>query len=237
MRLSILSKVLAITFLGFALTACQTTNMTAPVMGYQSKASSQDKKRGLLISQTEDYRRTIIEGVAVGAILGGLGGAVLTAATGGSEQAVVRNAMLGAALGGLAGGAIGSNVAKKKQQYVQKEDELNAKIKQARSNNAKLSKMVASANSLVRQRQADLAKLDKQNKAQRAALAREIGSDQRAISGAIAATSKEIRQLENLKNRYSNNRPIGTQLNLAQAKRKSLQNQNRKLTSIKEKLR
>lgn len=78
--------------------------------------------------ESEDSTRTKTEGAVAGAVVG----ALLGAAIGGDAK----GAAIGAAIGGGTGYLIGSEVAKRKQQYASTEDYLNAEIGRTQQLNA-----------------------------------------------------------------------------------------------------
>jgi chromosome segregation ATPase len=78
----------------------------------------------------DDQQRTRVEGAAIGAVLGGLLGAAL------GDQDRGRGAVIGAAVGAGAGYLVGNEVAKRKRQYANEEEFLDAEIHNAGELNA-----------------------------------------------------------------------------------------------------
>lgn len=70
----------------------------------------------------DDRQQTVVEGAAVGALVGGLLGAAV------SDDHRGRGALIGAAAGGLLGAGIGTSIADRKAQYAREEDFLVAEI-------------------------------------------------------------------------------------------------------------
>lgn len=229
MRARLLVKMAACLALSLSLTACQTA-------GGGGEMGSQSGQRSRLVAQTDDYRRTIVEGASLGFVVGGLGTALVTAAAGGSSRDVLRNGLIGAAIGGAVGGLAGKSVADRKQQYVAKEDSLGAVIRQARANNAKLSSMTSTAQALVRQRRSEAAALKQASDARKQGFVSSLGDDQQALSGAISASRREIDQLKSLKERYGNNASINGQIGAAEAKQRALIDARQSIGDLREQL-
>lgn len=225
MQIRRLLKVALCVALSLTLATCETTGGD----GISSKSGT----RSRLVAQTDDYRRTIVEAVSVGAVVGGLATALITAAAGGSGRDVARNGLIGAAIGGAVGGIAGKDIADRKRSYVEREDSLNAVIRQARANNAKLSGMVSTATALVRQRRTEAAALKKASASQKQTLASSISADESALSAAISASEREIDQLKSLKARYNNSSAFNSQIGTAEARQRELINARRSLTDIR----
>lgn len=227
MHMRFFLKILGCLALSLSLTACQTA-------GGAGEMGSRSGTRSRLVAQTDDYRRTIVEGVSIGVVVGGLGTALVTAAAGGSSRDVLRNGLIGAAIGGAVGGLAGKSVADRKQQYVAREDSLGAVIRQARANNAKLSSMTATAQALVRQRRSEAASLKQASEARKQGFVSSLADDQSALSSAISASRREIDQLKSLKERYGSNASLSSQIGTAQAKQKALIDARQSIGDIRE---
>lgn len=97
-----------------------------------------DEKR--LRAQSEDFTVSVVQGAAVGAVLGGAA-AILT----GNRDDAVKYAAAGAALGGGAG----YYVAKRKEQYATEEARLNSMIADVEQDNDSLQQYAATANRVI----------------------------------------------------------------------------------------
>ncbi|MBC8130536.1 MAG: hypothetical protein H7Y08_09480, partial [Rhizobiaceae bacterium] len=64
-----------------------------------------------LASASDDYRTTVGQGIALGALIGAIGGAGIAGAQGGDANDMLRGAGIGALIGGAVGGAGGTAVA------------------------------------------------------------------------------------------------------------------------------
>lgn len=208
------------------LSSCQSTGLGGSGFGGSNR----------LAAQTSDYERTIAEGVSAGAVIGGFGAGIVTAATGGSSRDVARNAAIGTLIGAVVGGAGGYGVAESKRSYVRTEDRLQAVIRRARTSNAKLKQLVATADDLVRKRRAEAAALGKASRERRQALRSAITEDQGNLTDAIGAARKDIAQLRSLKGRYGGSKALDAEIGAAEARRSQLTRSQATLTGIKEKL-
>ncbi|MEN3794669.1 hypothetical protein [Fulvimarina sp. MAC3] len=195
-----------------ALSGCQSTGFGAGGSGGSSR----------LAAQTSDYERTIIEGATAGALIGGVGAAIATKLGGGSSRDIARNGAIGTVLGGLIGGAGGYGVAESKKSYVATEDQLQAVIRQAKISNGKLTRLVATADALVRQRRAEAKALDRSSRERRRDLRNAVAEDQRNLSTAIAEVRENISTMRALKGRFGPSRALDAEINQAEAKRSSL---------------
>lgn len=112
-----------------------------------------------MYKQAQDYNKTVAQGVLVGALAGAAIGAGTGAAANSKnrgEGALIGMA-IGAAIGALGGGAAGTYYAKKKQDYANKEQRLDAIIADLDRQNAELEQLVQSAQSVI---EADTRKID-----------------------------------------------------------------------------
>ena len=110
--------------------------------------------------QSNDFNRTLVEGVAVGALGGAALGAGIGAAAGGNNRgsSAALGALISAAVGTLAGYAAGSYYAEKKGQYADQEQVLDAMIADARADNLKTEALLRDSQTVAA---ADIQKLDR----------------------------------------------------------------------------
>ena len=120
---------------------------------------SYDAPRAALDTAVDDYARTVIEGGLLGALSGAAVGAIGGALTGDTAN-IGRGALMGGVLGGFGGLVDGTDVAEKKRRYARAEDGLDSAIRNARTRNGKLARVVRAADSLVGARRAELARLE-----------------------------------------------------------------------------
>lgn len=129
---------------------------------------------------TKDGRLTQTQGTAAGAGIGALGGLLLAAATG-DTRTIATAVIAGAAAGAIGGFAYGTDVAKKKANYIRQEDFLDMAIVQAekdhqlavKNNNQLASQVAAMEQKYGRLPKGDTrgkSQLDKQNQQQMQAL-------------------------------------------------------------------
>lgn len=148
--------------------------------------------------QTNDFNRTLAEGVAVGALTGAAAGAGIGALAGGNNRgsAALIGAGIGALVGSLAGYAAGSYYAKKKGKYADQEQLLDSMIADVQADNQKTQALVQDARTVAA---ADNQKLDKikrdvaakrisQEQAQKELAA--IDSNRQVLEQSIASLSK-----------------------------------------------
>jgi hypothetical protein len=107
-----------------------------------------------LRAQEQDFKRTVGEGAVAGALLGGLIGALA-----GGKRNRAAGALIGAGAGALLGGATGYYVARKKREYVNENQRLDAMTADVRQDNARLEAYVANTRTVVAQNRAELARL------------------------------------------------------------------------------
>lgn len=134
------------------------------------------------LDEMSDTERTQSEGVAAGAILGGLLGAVL-----GDRD----SAAIGAVVGAGAGYLIGGEIAKRKQQYANDEDFLDAEIERT----ARLNDETRDYHLQTRR---DIAALDKQARSLRAQYqngtvnAKRLHKERKALEGRVAEHQQQL---------------------------------------------
>ncbi len=127
------TRILTISLICAALTACQTT-------GGGANLSVAEKQ--LRQTETKRLAQGVVSGAAVGAVVTGL----ITAAAGGSPEAIIRNAAIGGAVGGIGGGLYAGNVNKNSRGYAQQQQAYKGIISQADANIASYRRMASAAN-------------------------------------------------------------------------------------------
>lgn len=143
-------------------------------------------------AQRAEQDRTVGGGAVAGAILGGLIGL----AVGGSNRGAA--AAIGAVAGAAVGGATGYYVARRKQQYANENDRLNAMTTDVRNDNQQLAQYVADSQAVVAHDKADLARLRQEyanRRSSRADLDRRIAiaeQDAQAIQQRINTARKQL---------------------------------------------
>jgi prefoldin subunit 5 len=148
--------------------------------------------------QTNDFNRTLAEGVVVGAVGGAAAGAGIGALAGGDNRgkSALIGAGIGAVLGSLAGYTAGSYYAKKKEKYVDQEQRLDSMIADARADTQKTEALFRDTQTIAA---ADKQKLDQikrdlaakrisQEQAQKELAA--IDSNRQALEASIANLAK-----------------------------------------------
>lgn len=160
--------------------------------------------RAGLHSAVDDYGRTVVEGGVLGAFAGAATGA-MAGLLSGDNRNIGRGALFGAAIGGLGGLIDGTAVAESKKQYARAEDGLDEAVRKARLRNAKLTKVVASADKLVALRRAELSRLKSEGSAERRAdLQRAVDDDIREIDSALSKARTARDEARSLLDRYRN---------------------------------
>lgn len=158
------------------------------------------------MENTDDSTRTKTEGAVAGAVVG----ALLGAAIGGDAK----GAAIGAAIGGGTGYLIGSEVAKRKQQYANTEDFLNAEIGRTQQLNA-------DARAYHEQTRNEIAALDREAKDLRAKYSQgkvksdKLNKKRREIEQMIADNRK---MQESLQKEYDLNKEVVSEEAPARAK-------------------
>jgi hypothetical protein len=203
-----------------------------------------------LVGCETDQQRTVTEGTAIGAGLGGVIGAGLGAAAGaltGNSQNIVRGAIaggiLGASIGGVAGYQWGKRVAFKKDQYRTSEDRLNANIRRAsqvraaaaRENNA-LRGQITQLNGELRQLSGQAAASNNDRQA-RITLAHSVNQRRADVARKIEAAGNEIEDRTEALRADRNGDPqkvaeLKGQIAGLSAERAQLQENNRRLAAI-----
>lgn len=173
-----------------ALAGCATSTPTTGSAGSRSP----------LQPYVDDFRQTVVEGAVLGAIAGGLIGAV---ASGGDHRRLAQNVAAGAVAGGVLGAGVGYSVAGQKQEFARQEDALNALVNDGRSRVARLTRMIGATEQLIVQRQRELERVralqmgSGQRLAAQKALVGDVEADQTALTKAVElaeASAKELQQ-------------------------------------------
>jgi hypothetical protein len=144
------TKVFALALVAtLGLTACQTS-------GGRADDPNLTPAQRQLRQETARFNQTVGEGAVIGAVAGGLIGAL----------AYSDNPLAGAAIGAAAGGALGAGagyfVATQNESYATEEDRLEAEIAAARQEVASYQRIVSSAQAVVDQHKARIAQLNGQ---------------------------------------------------------------------------
>lgn len=146
-------------------------------------------RRGSLRAELDDFRQTVAEGAIAGAILGGIIGAV-------AGRGDPRRIIAGAAAGGIAGAGVGYMIAGQKQQFATREEALDAIIADGRQRTARLDNLNRSADRLLQQRRAELARINASTAnahskaAERRRIAAELQGDRSEVEEALAISRK-----------------------------------------------
>ncbi len=142
-------------------------------------------------AQRAEQDRTVGGGAVAGAVIGGL----LGLAVGGNNRGTA--AAVGAVAGAALGGATGYYVARRKQQYANENQRLDAMTGDVRAENQQMAQFVADSRAVVAQDKADLARLRGEyanRRASRADLDRRIAiaeQDAQAIQQRINAARRQ----------------------------------------------
>jgi hypothetical protein len=129
--------------------------VTGSGASYNDPGLTPEQRR--LRAQQEDFNRTVGEGAVVGALAGALLGALVA-----GKRNRASGALVGAGAGALLGGAGGYYVARKKEQYVNENQRLDAMAADVRNDNARLDAYIANTRTVVAQDKAELARLRSQ---------------------------------------------------------------------------
>jgi hypothetical protein len=167
-------------------TLCLLAALSIGAVGPAAAGGGYDEQRAGLHAAADDYGRTVVEGGVLGALAGATTGALAGMMTGDSRN-IGRGALIGAALGGFGGLVDGTAVAESKQRYARAEEGLDRAIGKARERNAKLQRVVVSADRLVAVRRAELTRLQGEGSGdRRAELQRAVDGDIHEIDAALA---------------------------------------------------
>ncbi len=160
-----------------------------------------------------DYERTVTEGVMTGAMTGCAGG-LLGGLLSGNAQNALTGCLVGGGTGMVAGGIAGNEVAERKRNYADAEDNLDGQIATARRNSVRLKKLVASVDALTERRRSELAALEQvqgDTEAQ-SRLKAALTADLADVDQALALARKSQKDLAGAVRQYRGT-PAGRELN------------------------
>jgi hypothetical protein len=169
--------------------------------GYSTLSPAERRLR----EQSRKFDRTIWEGTLVGAA----GGAVWGLIGGGDTSDMLRQAAIGAATGSLSG----AYVARKQEQYADKEDQLQAMILDVRESNEDAEAFIESAREVVaedKRRLAAVEKRYKQGTAAYAELQREkgrVGANRQVIVKAVDGAKQKYTMFKGAEQDYQKKNP------------------------------
>ena len=181
-------------FLCLTLAGCANTGVPSGIQtgGLQTGGGSYVSP---IRAQADDFGVTVAQGAIVGAIAGGLIGAI----TSGGDM---RRTITGAVAGGAVGAVGGYVVAGQKAEYARKEDALDALIADARQRNEKLTRIIATTDDVIKKRRVELAELKAQNLAaadkvkKQSELLSKLEADQEAVDKAITSAREHGSTME-----------------------------------------
>jgi hypothetical protein len=159
-----------------------------------------------LRQESEASTRTIIEGAAVGAALGGLGVAIADLA---GAKVDTKDYLIAAGAGAAIGGVAGSYVAQKQKEYASAEDQLDSVIADAKSKNQQARDLVGTMQTVLDEHKSELARLRRgvrNGTATQAQLDAELAStrtDQKVMQQAVDGTKKNRDILAEARNSFS----------------------------------
>lgn len=192
-----------------------------------------------LASASDDYRTTVRQGIAVGALIGAIGGAGIAGAQGGDTGDILRGAGIGALIGGALGGVGGTAVAENKRRYVAQESGLDKRIAAAQAANGKLTRLVQVSRRLVAKRRAEAASLQRRSgpaaMSERRALLASVRADAGEIARALGTAERERADLRRAVAAYKSQALAG-QARAASAKIESLRDDQRRLDGVADSL-
>lgn len=134
------------------------------------------------------FNKTVIGGVATGALIGGVGAAAVVAILGGDKKDVAKGAVAGAAVGGAIGGIDGYNKAKREQAANNELRAVEAAAADVRADNARLQALIDSSSTVLAEGKERLQKLRTD------LAAKKLSTDQ-----AVAARKREEANIESMK--------------------------------------
>lgn len=159
-----------------------------------------------LRQESEASTRTIIEGAAVGAALGGLGVAIADLA---GAKVDTKDYLIAAGAGAAIGGLAGSYVAQKQREYASAEDQLDSVISDAQAKNQQARDLVGTMQTVLDEHKRELARLRRgvrNGTATQAQLDAELASartDQKVMQQAVDGTKKNRDILAEARNSFS----------------------------------
>lgn len=169
----------------------------------QAGATRRDMDR-----QISDYRKTVADGVAAGALTGALIATTVVASRDNADTNDIAGAAAkGAAAGALLGGLAGFGMAERKAAQVEAEDQFDAEIEAAQERVTVLAGISEKAAALVTERRATLASLAAADLAERSAFARLAGRDAESIDNALRTAVEDVSRLASLRDSYEETAP------------------------------
>jgi hypothetical protein len=120
----------------------------------------------LITSCATQEQQAKTEGTGIGALLGGAVGAAIGGIAGRDARSALIGAGVGAALGGVAGYAYADNIARRRQELVGKENDVDARIAFARGVNEDTQEYNRKLSGDLKTLRSDIDKLTAQNKSQ-----------------------------------------------------------------------
>jgi uncharacterized protein YcfJ len=142
--------VVAAASLWVSVSGCQTTAFMASDAGAKSAQGISLTAAEMQMRQdAEQFDKTVIGGVATGAMIGATLGALATVLSGGDSRQVAQSAAFGALAGGVLGGVDGYVTAKKQQSGRDEIRALQATAADLRKDNEKLQAFIASSDNVL----------------------------------------------------------------------------------------
>lgn len=143
-----------------SVSGCQTTGFLASDAGAKTAQGLPLTPAEIQMRQdAEQFDKTVIGGVATGALIGATLGALAAALSGGDSKQIARTAAIGAAAGGVYGGIDGYVTAKKQQAGRDEIRALQATAADVRKDNEKLQAFITSSDNVLAEGKARLASL------------------------------------------------------------------------------
>ena len=176
---------------------------TTPTRSGGSAELTPEQKQ--LRQQTRAYNKTVLQGVAAGAAVGGAGAAL----RGGSR----RDIATGAAIGGVVGGVAGAYYADRQRKYATKEALLDGLIEDARARNEETGELIVMAQTVYDQQSLRLVQMKQQyadGEIERRELQRQIqfaSEDRDLLQESIAVAQKEVQAFNESRDQYVADHP------------------------------
>ncbi len=201
MRISIIKSMLAALtcVVVIAASGCASTPTRS---GSKAELTPEQKQ---LRQQSRAYNKTVLQGVAAGAVAGG----AIAALRGGDRRSIAT----GAAIGGVVGGVAGAYYAGKQRKYANEEALLDGLIEDARARNEQTTELIAMADTVYQQQSARLAQMKQQHadgEIERRDLQRQIQfatEDRDLLRESVEVAQNEVEAFTESRNQYVADHP------------------------------
>lgn len=157
--------------------------------------------------RSEAFNRTVWEGVAAGAVVGAIAGALI------ADDDPLAGAAIGGVAGGVIGGLAGSYIAERQAEYADEEDLLDAMISDVRLKNTEAAELVQSMEVVLAEDRRQLALLQQQRQADQITAEEYEGklaiirSDQEQMTESHESAKEQLKTFQEARDIYKTENP------------------------------